>query len=424
MSDNTTYREMFAGRDGKTKIRPTIIKRIEDENKIETIYLIRDGYDAYKYKPNISSSALEFHVIYDKKTRKSSGTLYYDTYNIDYCRKTGGKVQDPYNRNSIQAHEGYKCTDLSRYKVQFFPPEINSINALGKCIEDRDKTDLEFLKLISTIEIEGLKQTLREQFELDQNTEILIDIFDTLESNILGEDSNNEYFFGGAFFNNRFFLFREFLDKKLELLECKPAQEIRTREDFERLTEYCLYAIPYRYCFTDKRYFRDSVAMLLNDPELFIQEEEPQPKQQQPKQLKSGASKKKRMKHMTSLNQISEEKERKTKEKGVIELDMNYKETLIKSNREPTNQVIDNLICKALETVAFQGYKYFTRKDIGFEYKRVDGLKIQHNIQDKQRLDLVERRLQFFKKRQEKQQLNHIQNAENNMVFQNERLHD
>ena len=431
------YRDMFTGRDGKTKIRPTIVKRDRDEytvvkkgknkneditftkyrDKIETVYLIRDAYDAYKYEPDTSDNALEFHVIYDKNTGKSTGTLYYNVYDIGYTRQTGAKVQDAYEEELKQAHEGYECSDLSRYKVQFFPPEINSINALSKYLEHRLDGDLMYSRIISVIEMEALKQTLREHFGLDQNTEILTYLFTTNKSSTLNEDSNNEYFLGAAFFNDRFFLFREFANKKLELLECEPVQKIKTRKDFERLTEYCLYEIHYGYCFTDKKYFRDSVAMLLNDPELFRQEKKPKP-------LKSGASKKKRMKHIASLNQISEEEERKAKEKGVIKLDMNYKETLIESNRERPDPVLDSLISSKIETLALQGYKHFTRKDIGFEYKCVDNLKIQHNIQGKQRISLAGKKLQFFKKQQLEQQLDNLQNARNEELQAEARLHD
>ena len=189
------------------------------------------------------------------------------------------------------------------------------------------------------------------------------------------------------FFNNRFFIFKELLNKKLQLLECKPAEEIITKEDFDNLIIYCTDMIFLHSNFTEREDIRTSAAKIINDPELFIKEEE----------------------------------------KPVIELDMNYKDTLIESNREPADPVMDNLICKALETVALQGYKHFTKKDIGFRYSCVDGLKVQHNIQDKQRIGLIEKRLQFFREQQEKQQLNqqlnHIQNAGNNMEFQNERLH-
>lgn len=102
MQDNT-YREMFKGRDGKTEITPAIVKKNEDKYKIETIYLIRDGYDACDCEPNIEYEALEFHITYDKKTGKSFGTLYYDTYNVDYTRQTDAEVQDHHNRISIQA---------------------------------------------------------------------------------------------------------------------------------------------------------------------------------------------------------------------------------------------------------------------------------------------------------------------------------
>ena len=336
------------------------------------------------------NNTLEFHIIYDKKTGKTSGTLYYDRYSMNYIRQTGAKVQDPYNEEDyIQAHEGYKCTNLSRYKVQFFPPEINSINALSKYLENRFDLDLDlelnYSELISAIEIEGLKQTLRKQFKLDQNTEILTYIFDELGSDFFYQQSNNEYFFGAAFFNNRFFLFREFLDKKLQLLECKPAREITTEEEFYDFTGDCSFEIERSdYLFAEGINLCENAAILIDNKKLFIQKEE----------------------------------------KPVIELDMNYKDTLVESNRGPVDPVIDDLICKALETVAFQEYKHFTRKGIGFEYRCVDGLKIQHNIQGRQKIDLTKRKLQFFKKQQLKQQLNHIQDAENDMVFQDTRLHD
>lgn len=382
---NTTYREMFRGRGGKARIRPIMLKRDEDEDKIETIYLIRDAHDIYNYEAiGGITDALEFHVIYDKGTRRSSGTLYYDVYNMNYTRQTSAKVQWPYyGENYIQAYEGYKCTGLDRYKVQFFPPEINSINALDKYIENRLSIDLEGLRLISTIEIEGLKQTLREKFKLDQNKKILIDINSTLKSNFFDQYSNNEYFFGAAIFNNRCILFRESLDKKLQLLECKLARKIRTRKDFVLFCCDCL-SEALHYCYDvfaeGSNLYKNVAKFINNNPRFFIRE----------------------------------------KEKPIIELDMHYKDTLVESNREPADPVINNLICKALETVALQGYKHFTGKDIGFRYNCVDGLKIRHNIQDKQRIDLTTaKRLQFFKE----QQLNHIQNAGNEM-FANERLHD
>ena len=408
---NNTYIEMVYGKHDKPKIRPTIVERNEDENKIKTIYLIRDMRDEdYRYEPNISNNALEFHVIYDKKTGKSSGALYYDTYNIDYTRQTGAKVQDPHEKNSKQAHEGYKCTNLSRCKVQFFPPEINNINALDKYIENRFNADLTYLNLIGTIEMEGLKQTLRKQFKLNQNTEILTYIFDELGSDFFYQQSNNEYFFGAAFFNNRFFLFREFLDKKLQLLECKPAREIRTRGDFYDFTGDCFNKlICSDYLFARGSNLRENAAILIDNPRFFKQEKKENPRQQR---LGKGRDKWKKL------------QDRKSSEKKEVELNMNYKDTLIeKDNREPADPVMDNLICKALETVALQGYKHFTKKDIGFRYSCVDGLKVQHNIQDKQRIGLIEKRLQFFKKQQLKRQLNHIQIA-GNEIFANERLHD
>ena len=416
MPCNIIYREMFRGRNGKTEIRPIMLKRNENEDKIETIYLIRDAYDAYNYEPNIPSSALEFHVIYDKKTGKSSGVLYYDAYNMDCTRQTGGKVRDPYGEDYIQAHEGYKCTGFSRSKVQFFPPKINSINALGKYIENRTQSDLDYSQLIGTIEIEGLKQTLRKHFGLNQNTEILTCVIKTIESELLDELSNNEYYFGIVSFNKKYFIFREFEGKKLQLLECKPAEEIRTREDFEEFGGKCLDAMPSDYDFTNEINLRENAAAIINDPELFEQEKKEKPRQQK---LGTRTNKWKKLQNKKS----SEEK------KPIIELNMNYKDTLDEDNNvEPADPVMDKLIYKTLETLVFQEYKHFTREGVGFEYKCLDGLKVQHNIQDKQRIDLTERRLQFFREQQKKQQLNqqlnHIQNAGNNMEFQNERLHD
>ena len=43
------YREMFWEND-RTKIRPAIIKRDEDENNIKTIYLIRNVFDYKRYE--------------------------------------------------------------------------------------------------------------------------------------------------------------------------------------------------------------------------------------------------------------------------------------------------------------------------------------------------------------------------------------
>ena len=393
MQDNT-YKEMFMGEDGKTKIRPAIVRRNEDEDKIETIYLIRDGYNNFfNHEPDIVTNALEFHVNYNKNTGRSTGTLYYDAYDMDYTRRIGAEVQAPHSRHFEQVHEGYECTNLRRYKIQFFPPEINNIDALNKYLEHRLDAGLFQFYLIDTIEMEGLKQTLREQFELDQNTEILIRVFirstdnfmdDIFDDDIPDDYVTHDYNFGAASFNNRFVLFKEFFfNGGLELLECRPTREIRTRDDFDDFADECSDADP-DVDFYDEEDVRENAARFIDNPELFIQAEEGE----------------------------------------IIELDTDYKEALSESNRERSDPVIDNLICKKLELLALQGYKHFIGKDIGFRYKCIDGLKIQHNTQDKQRIDLTTaKRLQFFRKKQEEQQLNHIQNAGNEM-FANERLHD
>ena len=417
MFNDNTYTEMFVGRYTMTpQIIPAMLKRDEDEytvvkkgknkneditfimyrDKIETIYLIRDGYDySFRHGPDMVTNALEFHVIYDKDTGKSTGILYYDTYDMNYTRRTPARVHIPYDRKPEQAHEGYKCTNLRRHKVEFFPPEINSINALSKCLKNRVDGYLLYSRLISIIELEGLKQKLREQFGLDQNTEIFVNTFD-LRGNIQldgisYEEAVNEYFFGAASFNNRFFLFREFFydglelleDERLELLECRPTREIRTREDFDNFTDDCEDIYPNMNeggDFMFEEGIRETAAAFIDDPGLFIQAEE----------------------------------------KAVIKTDVKYKKTLSKENREFPDPVMDNLICKKLESLALQHYKHFTRRDIGFEYECVDGLKIQHNIQDKQRIGLINRRLQFFKRQQLERRLNCIQNAGNNMAFQDD----
>ena len=400
MFDNT-YREMFSGEDGKTKIRPAIVKVDKDEvvkkgkSRIETVYLIRDAYDAYE---DNNSDALEFHVVYNKKTKRTTGALYYDRYNIDYARQIPAKVPGPYGRD-LPAHERYKCSNLSRYRVKFFPPKINNINALSKYIENRlddDRISLD-LTLIGALEIEGLKQRLRKKFKLDQNTEIFIQVSNsddnykryTSDDGVVHKEFINEYFFGATSFNNRFVFFREMHYANLEFLECKPVREIRTREDFENFMEECSDTTPFvigRPYFEEEN-FREGIAELLDNPELFIQEE------------------------------------------AVIKkTDLKYKEIVIDElegeSKKLKGPVMDRLISDKLESLALQRYKYFTRRDIGFEYKCVDGLKIQHNIQGKQRISLIDRRLQFFKKQQEEQQLDNLQNAGNNMAFQDARFLD
>ena len=148
------YMEMFWENDG-TKIRPAIIKRDEDENNIKTIYLIRNVFDYKRYetesiKKGNPNEALEFHVTCDKKTGKLYGVLFYDTYKMDYTRKTGVRVKISY-RNSItwftKVHEGYKYTDLRRYLINFFPPEINSINALQIFLDKMFHGNLKNLRL-------------------------------------------------------------------------------------------------------------------------------------------------------------------------------------------------------------------------------------------------------------------------------------
>ena len=95
---------------------------------------------------------------------------------MDYTRKTGVRVKISY-RNSItwftKAHEGYKCTDLRRYLINFFPPEINSINALQIFLDKMFHGNLKNLRLIDVFKLRSLTQTLRKQFnKLSQKTHI------------------------------------------------------------------------------------------------------------------------------------------------------------------------------------------------------------------------------------------------------------
>lgn len=172
------------------------------------------------------------------------------------------------------------------------------------------------------------------------------------------------------------------------MLECKPTKRIRTEEDFHGFCSRCDSSLG--RCFLSNSGITAIVNTITSDSELF------------------------------------------KREKGKIKsIDISYKKISTKEvreikklDKELKSQDLYDLVCKKLETIAFRDYKHFTRKGIGFEYRCVDGLKIQHNIQGRQKIGLTKRKLQFFKKQQLKQQSNNLQDVENDMVFRDARSHD
>lgn len=164
--------------------------------------------------------------------------------------------------------------------MEFFPPEINTIDALNKYLENRFDIGWNYLYLISLVKTESIKRILHKQFELDENTDIFTYIIDSVEYENNGVfkylEGIDKFFAGFVCFNNRFFIFKEFSEERLESLEFRPSEEIKTEEDFNNFCNECLEAMHNKpfYCFySEKINLMKDITELIDNPGRFFMQD-------------------------------------------------------------------------------------------------------------------------------------------------------